>query len=80
MQKKPTRLNVVVACPGDGPETPYNVISVEIAKPATYGQLGLHPDEREALLRGAFEGMKAALPEGWHATGTVFFTEGVSVV
>ncbi|MGW7090041.1 hypothetical protein ACWGH2_42030 [Streptomyces sp. NPDC054871] len=75
---QPTGLDVSVFRAGGDPDKPYVTVSVQISADAN-ALTTLPPEEREALLRGALEGIKESLLETRDTAASLTFTEVVPV-
>uniref|UniRef100_UPI003F499222 hypothetical protein n=1 Tax=Streptomyces sp. CA-136453 TaxID=3240050 RepID=UPI003F499222 len=75
-----TGLNVAVYRAGGDPDKAYATVSVSLVGPRDTALRELTPEERRAVLVGAFEGMEAALPDDtYDLKGTLTLTDHESI-
>ncbi|MFC8538036.1 hypothetical protein ACFUJY_29550 [Streptomyces sp. NPDC057249] len=76
--QKAVGLNTAVYRVGGDPDKPHATVFVNICSRGE-DLLGLTPEEHEALLRGALDGMRAAAPDTYDLAGTLTYQEHVPV-
>ncbi|MEU7228867.1 hypothetical protein [Streptomyces chrestomyceticus] len=76
--QKAVALDTAVYRAGGDPDKQYVNVHLTIGAPRD-PLLDLAPEQREALLIGALEGMSAALPEKYDVTGALTYQERVPV-